>query len=82
MANILLADDDRLNLILVREIMTREGHDVIEARDGEEAVSLALQVLPDLIVMDIMMPGMGGISALSQLRKEPSTQHCCGSVKV
>jgi len=72
---VLIVDDDRVNLALVREVMLREGFTVIEATSGEEAVSLAMQASPDLIVMDIMMPGMGGISALSQLRNQPRTQH-------
>jgi len=75
MAEILIVDDDRINLALARKVMEQEGHAVFEARSGEEAVALALKSPPDLIVMDIMMHGMGGITALSKLRQEKTTLH-------
>lgn len=75
MAKILIVDDDRLNLALTREVLERQGHSVVEAKSGEEAVCMAASSRPDLIVMDIMMPGMGGIAALEKLRKNNSVSH-------
>jgi two-component system cell cycle response regulator DivK len=75
MADILIVDDDRINLALIHSILEQQGHAIAEAGNGEEALSNALQSPPDLIVMDIMMPGMGGVEALHRLRKKKSTQH-------
>ncbi len=75
MAEVLIVDDDRINRALACKILEQQGYAVVEATSGEEAVSLSLKSPPDLIVMDIMMPGMGGISALSKLRKQKNTSH-------
>lgn len=68
---ILVADDYENNRFLTANLLQRQGYRVIEAADGEQAVELALSKLPHLILMDIGMPRMDGLSALWRLRSEP-----------
>lgn len=70
MARILIVDDHPASLELVRAVLENEGYDVMEAQDGVEAVSAALQWSPDLVLMDLQMPAMDGFAALDALRKE------------
>jgi CheY-like chemotaxis protein len=67
MALILLVEDDPNQCVLYEEELKREGHEVITARDGKEAISRVESVRPDLVVMDISMPGMDGIEAMSRM---------------
>ena len=70
---ILVVDDDRDVRLICDVVLGGSGHEVIEARDGEEAVRLALQTRPDAIVLDIMMPKKDGLTALRELREAPDT---------
>ena len=67
-------DDDRLRDILGARL-TALGHEVIDARDGEDAIASALRENPDLILMDVMMPRMNGYEAARSLKKGPQTAH-------
>ena len=70
---VLVAEDETLIRLDIVETLTAAGFDVVgEAGDGEEAVSLALDLEPDLIVMDVKMPKMDGISAAEEILKEIS----------
>jgi CheY-like chemotaxis protein len=69
---VLIVDDEQGIRRLVREILGR-NYVVIEAKDGEEAVSLAHEERPDLIIMDLMMPRMDGITACGAIKKDPVT---------
>ena len=71
---ILVADDDPdiLELILFR--LERTGHGLVSARDGEEALRLALAHRPDLALLDVMMPRLDGWEVTRELRRTPSTQ--------
>jgi PAS domain S-box-containing protein len=71
MANILIVDDDPNTRQLYVSLLTPFGHDVIEARDGEEGLRLARQRPPDLIVSDILMPTTNGYEFVSRLRQLP-----------
>ncbi len=66
---ILVADDDILILTTISDGLKKAGYDVIEAHDGEAAVRLGCELLPDLAVLDIRMPGISGIEAAKQLRE-------------
>ena len=69
----LAADDDEDVLELVSLVLRRGGCQVIQARDGEEALDLALSHEPDLAVVDVMMPKQNGYELVSQLRRDDRT---------
>lgn len=69
MAHILVVDDDAHLREVVRYALTRDGHDVREAKDGAEALRLVAAEAPDLVVLDIVMPGMDGLEACRELRR-------------
>jgi two-component system, cell cycle response regulator DivK len=75
MANelILIVEDNEKNLKLVRDVLQYRGYQTIEAGTGEEGVRLAKERHPDLVLMDIQLPGIDGITALGQLRADAST---------
>lgn len=70
---ILIAEDDAKNLALVRHLLQISGYATIEAADGKEAIELAREKRPDLILMDINMPVMNGIEAAKVLKSDPKT---------
>ncbi|OGD19345.1 MAG: hypothetical protein A2W03_18645 [Candidatus Aminicenantes bacterium RBG_16_63_16] len=70
---ILVADDDPATLKLLEIILSGAGYDVIQASSGNDAVALAREQKPDLIVLDILLPGMSGIHVAFQLREETAT---------
>ncbi len=65
---ILVVEDNARNLKLVRDVLQFAGYEVIEARSGEEGVQAAGESDPDLILMDLQLPGIDGTEALRQLR--------------
>jgi len=65
---ILVVEDNSKNLKLVRDVLQFCGYEVIEATTGEEGVRLAGELVPDLILMDLQLPGIDGIEALHQIR--------------
>ena len=73
MTKVLVADDERVFRDLLTGILVDGGHDVIEARNGREVLELALHELPDLVLLDVCMPGMDGFDVLVHLRQSPST---------
>lgn len=70
---ILIAEDNENNRNLIRDILTFYGYEVSEAADGQKAVDLARELMPDLILMDIQMPGMDGMTAACTLKGDPAT---------
>ena len=74
-ARILIADDEIYMVRLLEMTFKKDGYDVISCRDGREALATAATALPQLIVLDIMMPGLDGLGALRQLKENPATQN-------
>ena len=72
-ARVLVADDEDDVRELVVYRLSRSGYDVVEARDGEEALRLAGERTPDLLVLDVMMPRIDGYELTRRLRAEPAT---------
>jgi DNA-binding response OmpR family regulator len=70
---ILVADDDPDLLELLRLNLEAEGHAVMVACDGTEALEIAIQTRPDLLVLDVMMPGLDGLEVTRKLRERPET---------
>lgn len=75
MARILIVDDSPTETFKITEILNKGGHQVISASGGEEGVAIAKKELPDLILMDVVMPGINGFQATRQITKNPSTSH-------
>ncbi len=76
MANelILIVEDNEKNRKLVRDVLQVKGYKTIETETGEEGIRLAQESQPALILMDIQLPGIDGITALKRLRAEPKTR--------
>ena len=72
---ILVVEDNERNRKLVRTILEFRGYAVVECDDGEPSLDLAREHRPALVLMDIQMPRMNGIEALSRLRADPETKH-------
>ncbi len=70
---ILIVEDNEKNRKLVRDVLQVKGYQTIETETAEQGLKLALENSPALILMDIQLPGMDGITALKQLRADPKT---------
>jgi two-component system, cell cycle response regulator DivK len=70
---ILVVEDNERNLKLLRDVLEYAGYDVRVARTGEDGVTLAVKEPPDLVLMDLQLPGIDGMEALRQLRASPRT---------
>ena len=67
---VLVADDNEVAQRLCRRVLEKAGHRVLTASDGQEAVNLALGEVPDMILMDVAMPGMDGLEAMRQIKAQ------------
>ena len=72
---VLIVDDIRPNITLLEAKLTSEYYDVIAAENGHKAIDLARQESPDLILLDIMMPGLDGFKVCEILKSDPTTAH-------
>ena len=70
---ILYVEDNEANRMLVRDLLKRTRYKLLEAHDGEEGVAKALEIRPDLILMDIQLPKISGLEAIRRLRAEAAT---------
>jgi CheY-like chemotaxis protein len=72
---ILVVDDSELNLELLSDVLEAAGYTVEPARSGEECLEMARRAPPDLILLDIGLPGMDGHAAVRELKADPRTRH-------
>jgi CheY-like chemotaxis protein len=72
-AKVLVCDDEGVLRALVRATLPSDRYCVIEAQDGDDALDKAREHLPDVIVLDVQMPGRTGIDVLTELRRDPAT---------
>ena len=70
---VLLCDDEEVLRQLVRATLANDDYSIVEASDGDESLELARSYRPDLIVLDMMMPGRSGLEVLRELRADPET---------
>ena len=73
MAKVLVIDDSPTEVHVLQTLLEKHGHEVIVANSGEEGVVVAKETLPDVILMDVVMPGMNGFQATRQLAKQAET---------
>ena len=71
MSTILIVEDNEKNLKLARDVLQARGYATLEAFTGEDGVRIGIEKKPDLVLMDIQLPGINGIEALRQLRADP-----------
>jgi len=71
-ATVLVVDDDPDTVETMREILQEEGHTVLSASNGREGLQVALQIIPDLVLLDLEMPVMDGRSFLAEVAKSPT----------
>jgi twitching motility two-component system response regulator PilH len=75
MARVLIVDDSPTETYKMSTILSKHGYEVITAESGEDGVSVAKQQLPDVVLMDIVMPGLNGFQATRQLSRDSATRH-------
>ncbi|MBN8453436.1 MAG: response regulator [Candidatus Accumulibacter sp.] len=74
MRKILVVDDSPTERYVLNELLTSNGYQVITAENGEEGIAKARSELPDLILMDVVMPGLNGYQATRTLTRDPATR--------
>lgn len=72
---VLVVEDHESNMELATDVLELAGYQVLQAFDAEEGIELAKREKPDLIVMDVGLPGMDGLEATRLLKADPATQH-------
>ena len=75
MARILIVDDSPSQLMGIRRIVEKLGHEAITAEDGAQGVELARRELPDLVLMDVVMPNLNGFQATRSICRDEATRH-------
>lgn len=75
MARILIVDDSPSQLLGLKRVVEKLGHEALTAEDGAAGVEAAKRELPDLILMDVVMPNLNGFQATRTISKDPTTAH-------
>ena len=75
MARILVVDDSPTEMFRFKQILAKHGFDILEAFNGADGVTLAQAELPDLVLMDVVMPGVNGFQATRQIARGEKTKH-------
>ena len=73
MAKVMIVDDSPTEVHVLQTMLTKNGHEVVVATSGEDGVEMAKAEMPDLILMDVVMPGMNGFQATRKLTQDPKT---------
>ena len=75
MTKILIVDDSPTEMYRFKEILNRHGYEILEASNGADGVTLAQAQQPDLVLMDVVMPGVNGFQATRQIARGATTKH-------
>ena len=75
MSTVLIVEDNEKNMKLARDVLQAKGYQTLEAVTGEEGVKLAKEKKPDLVLMDIQLPGISGIEAFKQIRADAGARY-------
>jgi twitching motility two-component system response regulator PilH len=75
MARVLIVDDSESQRYSLQKLMQEWGHETLLAEGGEQAIDIASQEMPDIILMDVVMPGMNGFQTTRKLSRNESTRH-------
>jgi twitching motility two-component system response regulator PilH len=75
MAQVLIVDDSAMQAKVMARHLTKHGFEVISASSGEEGVEMAQLEMPDIIIMDVVMPGMNGFQATRKITRNKYTEH-------
>ena len=75
MSTVLIVEDNEKNMKLARDVLQARGYQTLEAVTGEQGVRLALERKPDLVLMDIQLPGINGVEAFRRIRADAATAH-------
>ena len=72
---VLIVEDNELNMKLFHDLLDSQGYETLQTREGLQAMALARQHMPDLILMDVVMPNLNGFQATRSICREASTKH-------
>lgn len=75
MPRVLIVDDSPTETYKFKEILEKHGYEIITAENGADGVSVARQEIPDVVLMDVVMPGLNGFQATRQISKAEETKH-------
>jgi DNA-binding response OmpR family regulator len=73
MAKVLIVEDDKFLRELISQKITKEGHEAVVAVDGEEGVKKAKEETPDIVLLDLILPGIDGFEVLAKIKEDPLT---------
>lgn len=74
-AKILVVDDEPNIIVALEYLLQREGYEVFKAYNGQDALDMLVSLVPDVIVLDVMMPGMDGFEVARRIRQMPALEH-------